>query len=166
MRVWIESFYQFTIEAKRVTIRILEGESKQMRKFLRIIVLLAIGILLLTACSSKDAGLEDTLWELLSINGVAPIEGTEITLHFLDGRVQGSSGCNTYGGDYTLGDDGAFQAGPIAVTEMGCLNPAGVMEQEVSYLSILQGASGLVQDDDRITIEGGGNSLRFQKILE
>lgn len=137
-----------------------------MRTFLRIIVLLVIGILLLTACGSKDVGLEGAVWELLSINGVAPIEGTEITLRFLDGKVQGSSGCNTYGGDYVLEDGGVFRVGPVAVTEMGCLNPAGVMEQEVNYLLILQGASVLVQDDDGIRIEGGGNSLRFQTIPE
>ncbi len=135
-----------------------------MRTFLRIIVLLALGILLLTACGSKGVGLEGAVWELLSINGVAPIEGTNITLRFQDGRVEGSSGCNTYGGDYVLEGEGVFRVGPVAVTEMGCLNPAGVLEQEVNYLSILQGASGLVQDDDRIRIEGGGNSLRFQRV--
>lgn len=137
-----------------------------MRTFLRIIVLLVIGILLLTACGSKDDGLEDTVWELLSINGVAPIEGTEITLRFLDGRVQGRSGCNTYGGEYALEGEGVFRIGPIEVTEMGCLNPAGVMEQEANYLLVLQGASQLVQDDDRLTIEGGGNRLVFREILD
>ena len=126
-----------------------------------------LGVLLLVACStSSGANVEGTEWELLSINGVAPIEGTKITLRFLDGRVQGSSGCNTYSGDYTLGDDGVFQAGPIAVTEMACLDPEGAMDQEVNYLRILQGASKLVRDGDEMTIEGGGNSLRFQTIPE
>jgi len=137
-----------------------------MRKNLRIGALLVLGILLLAACSSKDVGLDGTEWELLSINGVAPIEATEITLRFLDGRVQGSSGCNTYGGDYVLEGESVFRVGPVAVTEMACLDPDGAMDQEVNYLQVLQGASVLVQDDDRISIEGGGNSLRFQKILE
>lgn len=136
-----------------------------MRKYLRISVLLVIGILL-AACSSQDVGLDGTVWELLSINGVAPIDGTEITLRFQDGRVQGSSGCNTYGGDYTLENDGGFRAGPIAVTEMACLDPEGVMDQEVNYLQILQGANMLVRDGDELTIEGGGDTLVFWGIFE
>jgi heat shock protein HslJ len=136
-----------------------------MRKYLRISVLLVIGILL-AACSSQDVGLDGTVWELLSINGVAPIDGTEITLRFQDGRVQGSSGCNTYGGDYTLENDGVFQAGPIAVTEMACLDPEGAMAQEVNYLQILQGANMLVRDGDELTIEGGGDTLVFWGIFE
>lgn len=137
-----------------------------MRKYLRIIVLLVIGILLLTACGSKDVDLEGAEWELLSINGVAPIEGSAITLRFQDGRVQGSSGCNTYGGDYTQGDDGAFQAGPIAVTEMACLDREGVMDQEINYLRILQGASKISRDGDELTIEGGGSVLVFRGIFD
>ncbi len=137
-----------------------------MRKYLRIIVLLVIGILILTACGSKDVDLEGAVWELLSINGVAPIEGTEITLRFQDGRVEGSSGCNTYGGDYSLGDDGAFQAGPIAVTEMACLDREGVMDQEINYLRILQGASKFTEDGDELTIEGGGSVLVFRGIFD
>ncbi len=137
-----------------------------MRIFLRIIVLMVIAILILTACGSKDVDLEGAVWELVSINGVAPIEDTEITLRFLDGRVQGSSGCNTYGGDYTLGDDDAFRAGPIAFTEMACLDPEGAMDQEIDYLRILQGASKFTEDGDELTIEGGVNELVFRGIFD
>jgi heat shock protein HslJ len=137
-----------------------------MRKFLRIITIAGIGILILTACSAKATIVEETVWQLMFINGESPIVGSSITLRFQDGRVQGSSGCNTYGGDYTLENDGGFLAGPIAVTEMACVDPEGVMDQEVNYLQILQGANMLVRDGDELTIEGGGDTLVFWGIFE
>jgi heat shock protein HslJ len=136
-----------------------------MKSFSRSLLIACLGILLLSACGSSDLDLDGTVWQLVSINAGTPIEGTEITLRFEDGRVKGSSGCNTYEGDYTFGDDGEFQAGPIAVTEMACLDPAGVMDQEVEYLRILQGAGTLARDDTELTIEGGGNTLVFWAIF-
>jgi heat shock protein HslJ len=135
-----------------------------MRTLSKLVVIPFLGVLLLGACStSSGANLEGTEWELVSINGVEPIEGTKITLRFQDGRVQGSSGCNTYSGEYTLGDDGAFQAGPIAATEMACLEPEGAMDQESNYLQVLQGGSTITRDGDALTIEGGGDVLVFQE---
>jgi heat shock protein HslJ len=136
-----------------------------MKLFFRFMLIAIFGIVLLTACGSDSQDMDDTVWSLISINGATPIEGTDITLRFEDGRVKGSSGCNTYEGDYTFGDEGEFQAGPIAVTEMACLDPAGVMDQEVEYLRILQGAETLARDDTELTIEGGGNTLVFWAIF-
>jgi heat shock protein HslJ len=135
-----------------------------MRSIIQILFIALLGVLLV-ACGAKSLDMDGTVWQLVSFNGAAPIEGTEITLRFEDGRVRGSSGCNTYDGDYTLGEEGEFQVGPIAVTEMGCLDPAGVMDQEVEYLRILQGANTLAQDDTELTIEGGGNTLVFWAIF-
>lgn len=136
-----------------------------MKLLSRYMLIAIFGIVLLTACGSDSQDMDDTVWSLKSINGATPIEGTDITLRFEDGRVKGSSGCNTYEGDYTFGDDGEFQAGPIAVTEMACLDPAGVMDQEVEYLRILQGADTIARDDTELTIEGGGNTLVFWAIF-
>lgn len=136
-----------------------------MNKYLKAIVLLALGTVLLVACGSQSADVEGTSWQLMSINGEWPIAGSEITLRFEDGSVRGSSGCNTYGGDYTLENDGAFRAGPIMVTEMGCLDPEGVMDQEANYLRIFQEANKLALDEDELTIEGGGDTLVFWGIF-
>lgn len=125
----------------------------------RITILTLLGVLLLAACRSDSQDIDGTVWLLQFIDGNSPIEGTEITLRFEEGRVRGSSGCNTYEGEYTLGGDGEFRAGPIAVTEMACLDPEGLMDQEVEYLRILQGADTLARDDTVLTIEGGGNTL-------
>lgn len=136
------------------------------RSLFRLFVIACSGILLLAACGSQGADVEETVWQLMFINGESPIVGTSITLRFQDGTVEGSSGCNIYGGDYTLENNGGFRAGPIAVTEMACVDPEGVMDQEVNYLQILQGANTLTRDGDELTIEGGGDALVFWGIFE
>lgn len=68
------------------------------------------------------------------------LEGGTITALFDGGEVSGSSGCNTYRGSYELdGED--ITIGPLAVTEMACDEPSGVMEQESGYLETLQSAA-------------------------
>jgi heat shock protein HslJ len=120
--------------------------------------------MVLAACGTSAVDVEGTAWQLVTINGAVPIEGSEITLRFQDGRVMGNSGCNTYGGEYTSRENGAFQVGPIQVTEMGCMDPPGVMDQEIDYLRILQGADTITQSETELTIEGGGNFLVFLAI--
>ena len=129
-----------------------------MRSRIRLLLVAFVGILLVVACGAKSLDMDGTVWQLVSSNGGAPIEGTEITLRFEEGRVRGSSGCNTYDGGYTLGEDGAFNAGQIAVNEIGSKETKGVMDQEVEYLRNLQGADTLARDDTELTIEGGGKT--------
>ena len=68
---------------------------------------------------------------------VSPIAGTELTATFADDEsLSGSSGCNTYTAEYTT-DKGAIQIQDVAGTEKACAEPAGVMEQEATYLALL-----------------------------
>ncbi len=80
---------------------------------------------------------------------------TRITIQFdEDGMVEGSGGCNTFSGDeyqvsgeYQIvvksvqgeeqnGVGGSMSLGPIARTEMACLEP-GLMEQENQFFTVL-----------------------------
>lgn len=138
----------------------------QSRRMKVVIPVVILGAILMAACGSRTVDLEGTAWLLNSLNGDTPIVGSEITLNFEEGRVQGRSGCNLYGGDYTIEGEGTFQAGPFEVTEMACVDPMGVMDQEVDYLQILQGASTIGREDDELTIQGGGNTLIFWLVTE
>lgn len=64
------------------------------------------------------------------------LESTEIDLRlYSDLTFEGSSGCNTYRGEYQLqGNEIRLAVGPI--TQLYCGEP-GVMEQETAYLSLL-----------------------------
>lgn len=65
------------------------------------------------------------------------LAGTEITLSLEDGRAGGSTGCNTYQAAYSL-DATSLAFEDLAFTEMACLTPEGVMEQEERYLDSLR----------------------------
>ncbi|MDF1515013.1 MAG: META domain-containing protein [Anaerolineae bacterium] len=88
----------------------------------------------------RHAALEDEVWVLTGWNTGSAISSliidSEITLELADGQVSGTAGCNNYFGSYQLKDD-TLSFGPIASTEIACMEPEGVMEQETGYLKAL-----------------------------
>lgn len=103
--------------------------------------------------------LEGTEWTLVSIDGAAPADGTEITL-VLDGEgVAGSAGCNRYSGSYTLNGD-TVTFGPFVTTRMACPQP--IMQQESAFLTALEGAATFKIADGQLTIvSASGVTLIF-----
>jgi len=104
-----------------------------------IFILSLLWITLLSACGMSDPfgndPLDGTSWELVSISKHRPIEGSHITISFIDGQASGSSGCNHYGGGYKVnGDRIVFDA--MAMTEMACAD-SDLMDQEFEYLQLL-----------------------------
>jgi heat shock protein HslJ len=102
----------------------------------------------------EQPALEGTTWSLLAFVGERQIQGeavpvpdpnplldgTRITLTLADGTARGSAGCNSYHGTYSAGT--ALTFGPVAATEMACVAPEGVMEQEQRYLAALPSVTG------------------------
>ena len=115
----------------------------------------------------KNANFEDIKWLLKSYgnrdNLKDIIAGTEITATFnsSNSQVSGSAGCNIYGGSYQIGDN-ALSIYDIYSTEMACIEP-GVMEQEQEFLTILISAQSFQVDNDTLTILGlSGQQLYFK----
>jgi len=80
-----------------------------------------------------------------------PIPGTVITATFEDGQIHGSAGCDSYSGLYEV-SDGTIKVGPIAITEMACLDPEGVMDQELTFVQFLQDAQTFRLTDEQLQI--------------
>ena len=102
------------------------------------LVTLAFLLVLLSACSAFPAAsdsLDGTSWELYAISKHRPLEGSNITIAFDDGQVSGSSGCNSYGGEYKVSGT-KIEIGMLASTMMACADPA-MMEQESSFMQML-----------------------------
>jgi heat shock protein HslJ len=105
----------------------------------------------------EPASLIGTNWLLTSYNnGVggmqSPVIGSEITANFdEDGRMSGSGGCNNYNASYQASQE-TISIGVIASTEMFCMDPEGVMEQETQYLAALQNAALFTIRDDQLEI--------------
>ena len=139
---------------------------KQLGKYW-IIILILVSLL---GCSPKTNELGGTSWELISLNGKDLIEGTAITLEFIETYLGGQMGCNGYGGSpdtgkYNIKRDGTFQIGdPFAVTVQLCTDPEGIMEQEAEYIETLMAASHYQFVDDRLEIKNDdeGKILIFQ----
>ena len=133
-----------------------------MKKTLMILLILAaVGGLALTACGGGGAALDGTAWTLADLNGSPPIAGTLVTAQFADGQVSGNASCNSYGGSYqTKGD--SLTTSALFMTEMACLEPAGAMDQESTYLDILSRAASYQMNGSQLVITtSGGESLTF-----
>ena len=109
-----------------------------------VLVALAGAIALsLAACSRAGPGtgdpLDGTSWTLAAYRKTRPLPETTITATFEDGQISGTAGCNSYSGSYQV-SRGAIAVGRIAITEMACLEPEGIMEQETLFTEFLRDA--------------------------
>ena len=147
------------------------GRMKKIVSFLAISLIIT-GIIL-SGCMMYNFGsferisnLEDKTWVLESYgeqdNLQAVLEGTQITATFdsAEGRVNGSAGCNTYSGDSHISKNN-LSIPLITSTEMYCLEPEGVMEQEQQYLTALRGAESFEIKDGKLYITSGTEILLF-----
>ena len=122
-----------------------------------------------------NASLEGTVWRLTgfveqpqtaSTDMPAPnvmvtgtIPQTEITANFEGSEVNGSAGCNTYGGPYQQSNS-QLTFGPLSQTRMAC--EQGIGEQEQRYLDILRGATAYRIMGNLLYVEAGdGQALIF-----
>jgi len=116
---------------------------------------LTFAAFLLVSCASGEnsaALLNSTRWELLYINKSEPISGRAVTIEFENWEVRGSAGCNSYFGSYDVkGDRISFDM--LAMTEMACLEPEGLMDQEQAYLQFLSEVESFILDDGQLLLK-------------
>jgi heat shock protein HslJ len=94
---------------------------------------------LLVGCGARPTdspSLQDTRWVLVTFGEAPPLTGTAPSAEFCGGQIRGSAGCNTYSGAYTVSESD-IAIGDIASTEMWCMEPEGVMDQEQAFLAAL-----------------------------
>jgi heat shock protein HslJ len=123
----------------------------------------ANGEVVLEFAPIEPASLTGTNWLLTSYNNgrggmQSPVIGSEITADFSeDGRLSGSAGCNNYNASYEASEE-TISIGVTASTEMACMDPEGVMDQEVLYLAALQNSAVYSIQDDRLEIRDENGS--------
>jgi len=139
---------------------------------MRIAFLVAVAATALVACAGsvepsevpdEPAAFAGTEWDLLSLYGTGAIPGTSITLEFMEDRLVGFAGCNNYGAPYAASILGSFEALEVERTEMGCLEPEGVLVQEGVFEQALLSAVRYEQTPATLTFfdEGGKSVLQF-----
>jgi heat shock protein HslJ len=118
--------------------------------------------------AGAPVALENTQWRLASFGAVgseAPVlPGSDVTLQFgADGTVGGNSGCNSFGGKYSLTND-MLVLSELNSTLRACLDE-NANQQEQRYLEALQttGKVELAGDQLKIQYDGGNSVLTFNR---
>jgi heat shock protein HslJ len=140
-----------------------ESKVKNLTHYLIVLCLIALALTACGGAKGSAAALEGTAWTLLSYgmpnSPQAVQDGTKITLEFdAEGGIKGSAGCNTYFGSYKVKGT-KLTIGPIAITEMYCMSPEGVMEQEKVYAEVLSSAESLAVQDEQLRITSADGQI-------
>ncbi len=124
------------------------------------IILFTFGLFVLAACQQAaepeaSMDLAGTNWQLSSLNGELPKEGTAVTLQFgTDNTVFGTDGCNQFNTTYT--QDGANltinQSAGIS-SMMACEEP--VMTQASAYTTALGSVTSFTTSADQLSLKAG-----------
>jgi heat shock protein HslJ/uncharacterized lipoprotein YbaY len=116
------------------------------------------------AVSSDLAG---TAWNITSYNNgreavVGVVEGTNPTLNFGEsGELGGSTGCNNFSGTYTSDGAGSIEIGQLAATMMACMEPEGLMEQEMAILAALAASTVYRVDGSRLEMRDANGAMQI-----
>lgn len=144
-----------------LSLNLIQYQNKNLMKKTIITFSILLIFTLLTGCkcaskaSASKESLTSTGWELSSIDGKNVVKtdypkGLPDAIFASDNKLSGFSGCNRYGGSYTLDAEGKFSAGELIATKMFC---QGVNENE--YLKALSSAN-------RAKIEGSNLVLYYE----
>ncbi len=113
---------------------------------------------------AKASPLEGTTWTLTSLqteDGTAnALPNTTVTAAFNNGNVTGSSGCNHYFAHYDLSGQNNITFISLGSTVMYCTDP-GVMDQETTYVRLLQNTTAYVTSVDTLSLLNGGGQVQL-----
>lgn len=129
----------------------------------RLIILSGVLAVLTVGCGSGEGGassdqapeLDGTSWSLTSIAGTSADPGA--VLGFANGKLSGSTGCNSFGGSYEQSESSlSITLGPT--TLIGC--PPPLDAQEHAVLAALPKTSSFTVDGETLTLlDAGGTPL-------
>ena len=115
------------------------------------IALMALAVLLV-GCSPSPAdgpSLEGTQWVLVALEGEPPLTGRAPSAEFSADQISGFASCNHYFGTYAVSGS-EITITDVARTEMYCMDPEGVMDQEEAFVAALTSAASYRLADARL----------------
>ncbi|HUS41819.1 MAG TPA: META domain-containing protein [Ilumatobacteraceae bacterium] len=136
------------------------------------ISLLALAGLAIAACGSDDgatdSGSAPTAADLsgrgfvsTDVTGHDLVEGSEISVNFLDDAVSVNAGCNTLNGGYEI-TDGTFVAGAFTSTMMACDD--ALMGQDTWLGEFLSSSPAIELDGSTLTLTGDESTITFDEV--
>jgi heat shock protein HslJ len=120
---------------------------------------------------AQSQDLQGTSWQVTGYNNgsgiISILSGSTLNIAFENnGEVTGSAGCNTYFGAYTSAVSGrTVSISQAGLTRMDCPIPAGVMEQENTFLAALITATTYRIDGRNLTLSkaDGSTAVNLKK---
>jgi heat shock protein HslJ len=131
------------------------------------VVLIAIAGLTLAACDGSDdireghpSTLNGTAWRAVTISDRQRVAGNEPTAVFGATNVNGSSGCNSYGGLYIYDPStGAIALKDVAMTLMLCAEPARNVVESLFTQALNAATSASIDPEGRLVLSGPGGQV-------
>ena len=123
-----------------------------------------------TAAGSDDGGSAATVttadlagmgFASSTVTGYDLVEGSEITMNFLDDRVSVNAGCNIMNGGFEIAD-GAFIVSQLASTMMACEQP--LMDQDMWVSEFLSSSPTIALAGSTLTLTGDGVTITLDEI--
>lgn len=109
--------------------------------------------------SSAPETLAGTAWTAVLVAGQPTVTGSEPTARFTADRIDGTTGCNRYGGSYEYAA-GVIKLGQLMSTLIGCDGAIGATETR--FNTALAGASSVsIDPDGRLILDGTSGSITF-----
>jgi PKD repeat protein len=109
-----------------------------------------------------DTRLEGPVWSLYPLT----IPRSAITMQFLQGVLEGFSGCNTYLGTYTAveNEDGTYQVEikDLVTTRLSCAED--LMEQESNYIASLGAVTAGKIEGNILTLSSAESELTYYEV--
>ncbi len=101
-----------------------------------------------------DLTLKDSQWQLRILHGRRTLADPPVSLHFAQGKVSGSAGCNSYSGLYTKTINGVCRFSKITLTEKTCQQDE-IMKQERDFVAVLKdtAACDLAEDKQQLFLK-------------
>jgi heat shock protein HslJ len=129
------------------------------RLILRLILLgpaLMVGSVLGTGSTADASDWQAVIgheWRVQELDDQPVLESTAITIVFdRAGRVSGNAGTNRYMGSYTRAGSDRLAVSDLGATKMYLDLPPGRMQQETTYLDLLQSVERFTLEDDGLIL--------------
>ena len=119
-----------------------------------------------TTTLTVDARLESQTWTLDFFNGQPLVPGTAITMQFLEGRIEGFAGCNTYSAEYRAeqNEDGSFRVEITRVSSSRISCTDSINRQETEYLRAFETVENAIIDGNVLVLSFPGGFLQYRVI--
>ena len=88
------------------------------------------------------------------------VDGSEITIEFVDGSLAVAGGCNGQRGGYTI-DDGTLTVSALMSTMKACEEP--LMSQDQRVAELLSSSPSISLDGDTLIVDGDGTLVLTER---